>query len=65
MAILVNIAMGEVNGIYEQAIIRGLSTEPEDMEVITTKNAAISMIVSGMAEVLISSTFDAVEPIAL
>ena len=37
--ILVNIAIGDVKGIYEQAIINGESTFPPDIAVITMKNA--------------------------
>ena len=37
--ILVNIAIGEVNGIYEQTSIAVLSTDPLVIENITTINA--------------------------
>jgi hypothetical protein len=62
--ILVNIAIGEVNGMYEQTSIATLSTEPELIENITTINAMIKRYVIGITEVLISSSFDAVEPTA-
>ena len=39
IAILVNIAMGEVKGMYEQTVITGLSILPSAMENITTKKA--------------------------
>jgi hypothetical protein len=64
MQILVNIAIGEVNGIYEHTSIAALSTEPELIENITTINAIINKKVIGITEVLMSSSFDAVEPIA-
>ena len=41
--ILVNIAMGEVNGIYEQMTIAILSTEPLFMGIETTMSAIINM----------------------
>ena len=62
--ILVNIAIGEVNGIYEQTLIRTVSTLPLDIENITTKKAKINRNVIGNTNVFISSSFDAVEPIA-
>ena len=62
--ILVNIAIGEVNGMYEQTSIAALSTEPELIENITTIKAIIKRKVIGMTDVLISSSLDAVEPIA-
>ena len=64
MQILVNIAIGEVNGIYEHTSIAALSTEPELIENITTIKALIKRKVIGMTDVLISSSLDAVEPIA-
>ena len=64
IAILVNIAIGEVNGIYEQIRIARLFTSPPLIEVITTIKAIMNTKVSGMTEVFISSSFDAVEPIA-
>jgi uncharacterized hydantoinase/oxoprolinase family protein len=64
IAIRANIAIGEVNGIYEQIIINGLSTLLLDIENITTINAITNSIVTGMTEVLISSSLDAVEPTA-
>ena len=64
IAILVNIAMGEVKGIYEQIFIAKLSTDPPLMEKTTTINAMIKRKVSGITEVLISSNFEEVEPIA-
>ena len=60
----VNIAIGEVKGIYEHTFINMVSSSPLDMEKITTKNAMINKKVIGMTDVLISSNFDAVEPIA-
>ena len=62
--ILVNIAMGDVNGIYEQTFIRTVSTLPLAIENITTKKAMIKRNVIGITDVLMSSSFDAVEPIA-
>ena len=62
--ILVNIAIGEVNGIYEQIFIRTESTLPPIIENITTKKAIMNRNVIGNTEVFISSSFDAVEPIA-
>ncbi len=44
--------------------MRVLSTDPLDIEDITTIKAMTNRMVSGITEVLISSTFDAVEPIA-
>ena len=64
MAIRVNIAIGDVNGINEQTFIAAFSTVPLDMEITTTTKAAINKNVNGITEVLISSTLDAVEPIA-
>ena len=62
--ILVNIAIGEVNGIYEHTRINTLSTEPSLNEKETTINAIMKRKVTGITEVLISSSLDAVEPIA-
>lgn len=62
--ILVNIAIGEVKGTYEHTSIAVLSTEPELIENITTIKAIIKRKVIGITEVLISSSFEAVEPIA-
>ena len=62
--ILVNIAIGEVKGIYEHISIAVLSTEPELIENITTINAIIKRNVIGITDVFISSSLDAVEPIA-
>lgn len=64
MAILVNIDIGEVNGIYEHTTIRVLSTSPEPIEYITTIKAMMKSIVIGITEVLISSSREAVEPTA-
>ena len=64
MQILVNMAIGEVKGIYEQTTIAVLSIVPELMENTTTINAMIKRKVIGITEVLISSSLDAVEPIA-
>ena len=64
IAILVNIAIGDVNGINEQTIIAGLSTSPDVIDIITTMNATINSIVIGMTDVFISSSFVAVEPTA-
>ena len=61
---LVNIAIGEVNGIYEQISIAVLSTEPLLIENITTIKAMMNRNVIGITEVLISSSLEAVEPIA-
>ena len=62
--ILVNIAIGEVNGIYEHTFIRTVSTLPPIIENITTKKAIMKRNVIGNTEVFISSSLDAVEPIA-
>ena len=64
IAILVNIAIGDVNGIYEQTLIAVLSTLPLVIENITTIKPTTNSIVMGITEVLISSSFDAVEPTA-
>ncbi len=64
MAIRVNITIGEVNGIYEQTFIKTLSTEPEESEKTSTINAMINKKVTGITEVFISSSLEAVEPIA-
>ena len=64
MAILVNIDIGEVNGIYEHTTIKVLSTSPEPIEYITTIKAMMKSIVIGITEVLISSSREAVEPTA-
>ena len=61
---IVNIAMGDVNGTYEQIIIAALSTEPPVIEKTTTINPMIKRKVTGSTEVLISSSLDAVDPIA-
>ena len=44
--------------------IRGLSTSPLLMDIITTRKAAIKTSVMGITDVLISSTLEAVEPTA-
>ena len=62
--ILVNIAIGDVNGMYEQTSIAILSTVPLLIENITTINAIIKRKVIGITDVLISSSLEAVEPIA-
>ena len=64
MAILVNMDIGDVNGIKEQTNIKVLSILPEASENITTKYAMINNIVIGIIAVLISSSLDTVEPIA-
>ena len=64
MHILVNIAIGDVKGIYEQMSIAVLSIEPLLIENITTINAIMNKNIIGITEVLISSSFEAVEPIA-
>ena len=64
IAILVNIAIGDVKGIYEQISIAVLSIEPLLIENTTTKNAMTNKYVMGMTEVLISSNLDTVDPIA-
>lgn len=64
MAILVNMAIGEVNGINEHIFINKLSTVPLVIDNITTKNPATKSNVRGITEVLISSNLEAVEPIA-
>lgn len=62
--ILVNIAIGEVNGIYENTLINTEFTLPPIIENRTTIKAIIKRKVTGSTMVLISSSFDAVEPIA-
>ena len=64
MQSLVNIAIGEVNGIYEHTFINVVSTLPLVIENMTTKNAIINRKVIGITDVLMSSSLDAVEPIA-
>lgn len=64
MAIRANIAIGEVKGINEQTLMSVLSIFPPDMENITIINPDINSIVIGITEVLISSSLEAVEPIA-
>ena len=62
--ILVNIAIGEVNGIYEHIFISTEFTLPPIIENRTTIKAIMKKKVTGNTIVLISSSFDAVEPIA-
>ena len=62
--ILVNIAIGEVNGIYEHIFINTEFTLPPIIKNITTIKAIMNNKVTGNTIVLISSSFDAVEPIA-
>ena len=62
--ILVNIAIGEVNGIYEHTFINTEFTLPPIIENRTTIKAIMKKNVTGSTIVLISSSFDAVEPIA-
>ena len=62
--ILVNIAIGEVNGIYEHIFINTEFTFPPIIENRTTIKAIMKKKVTGNTIVLISSSFDAVEPIA-
>ena len=62
--ILVNIAIGEVNGIYEHIFINTEFTLPPTIENITTIKAIMNKKVTGNTIVLMSSSFDAVEPIA-
>ena len=64
MEIRVNMAIGDVNGIKEQIFIAILSIVPLDMETTTITKAAINKNVSGITDVLISSTLEAVEPMA-
>ena len=64
MAIRVNMAIGEVKGMKEQIFIRRLSTLPLDMENMVTRKAMMNSIITGMEDVLISSTLEAVEPTA-
>ena len=52
--ILVNIAIGEVNGIYEHTFIKAVSTLPLIIENITTKKAIMKRNVIGNTEVFIS-----------
>ena len=62
--ILVNIAIGEVNGIYENTFINTELMLPPIIEDRTTIKAIMKKKVTGSTIVLISSSFDAVEPIA-
>ena len=62
--ILVNIAIGEVNGIYEHIFINTEFTLPPIIENRTTIKAIMKKKVTGNTIVLISSSFEAVEPIA-
>ena len=62
--ILVNIAIGEVNGIYENTFINTELMLPPIIEDRTTIKAIMKKNVTGSTIVLISSSFDAVEPIA-
>ena len=62
--ILVNIAIGEVNGIYENTFINAEFTFPPIIENRTTIKAIMNKKVTGNTIVLMSSSFDAVEPIA-
>ena len=62
--ILVNIAIGEVNGIYEHIFINTEFTLPPIIENSTTIKAIMKKKVTGNTIVLISSSFEAVEPIA-
>ena len=62
--IRVNIAIGEVNGIYENTFINAEFTFPSIIESRTTIKAIMNKKETGHAIVLISSSFDAVEPIA-
>ena len=61
MAIRVNMAIGDVNGIKEQIFIAILSIVPLDMETTTITNAAMNKNVSGITDVLISYTLDAAD----
>ena len=63
-AILVNIAIGLVKGKNEQNFIRPLSTLPLLMEVITTMNANTNISITGVTMVFMSSSLDAIDPIA-
>jgi hypothetical protein len=60
----VNIAIGEVKGIYEHIFITMLSTSPLLIENITTINAMTKSIVIGITETLTSYILDTVEPTA-
>ena len=62
--ILVNIAIGEVNGIYEHTFINTELMLPPIIEDRTTIKAIMKKNVTGNTIVLISSSLDAVEPIA-
>ena len=62
--ILVNIAIGEVNGIYEHTFINTEFTLPPIIEDRTIIKAIMKKKVTGNTIVLISSSLDAVEPIA-
>ena len=64
MQILVNIAIGEVNGIYEHTFIKVVSTLPLVIENMTIQNAIMNKYVMGNTDVFISSSFEAVEPMA-
>ena len=60
--ILVNIAIGEVNGIYEHIFINTEFTFPPIIENRTTIKAILNKKVTGSTIVIISSSFHAVEP---
>ena len=64
IAMRVNIAMDDVNGMNEHTFIRIVSILPEDMENTTTKKDMRKRKVTGCTEVLISSSLDTVDPIA-
>ena len=64
MAIRVNIAIGDVKGTNEHIFISKVSTVPAENEYTTTMKAITNNIVIGITEVLMSSSFEAVEPIA-
>ena len=60
--ILVNIAIGEVNGIYEHTFINTEFTLPPIIENRTTIKAIMKRKVTGSTIVLISSSLDAFAP---
>ena len=60
----VNIHIDEVKGMKEHTLINVLFISPPVIENIATMKAIIKRKVMGITEVLISSSFEAVEPIA-
>ena len=64
MAILVNMTIGEVNGMYEHTLMKVLSRLPDDMENMAIMKQMTRIMVIGVMAVPRSSMRDTVEPIA-